>query len=333
MFTKIFRTSGLGLALALSATVASAQVTAILSNDNNEKGLKGQTFGVLVNELQSRLGDKIDVQMHHSGTLFDQHSQIQGLQLGGAHIISPTAGVYSTMAPEVAILELPFLLTTPEKVLAAMGDPVVREAILPKLAAKNIEIVAVWMNGPRELGYKGTRAVLLPEDVKGMKIRVQSAPIYVKPWEAVASSPVGINWSEAPTALQQGVIDAAEVTPNSWRGSSTYQFIDQLTLTDHQYSFYLVGANKRWWDDMPEDVRSEFQAALQAATDWNVAEALRVNDDDIAYIEAAGKTINRLDDTQRAAWASAMSPVWQELGYDLVGDAVMARLKEIAEVQ
>lgn len=333
MLMKSIRTAGLALAFTFAATAASAQVQAILSNDNNEKGLKGQTFERLVSELRSRLGDKIKIEMHHSGTLFDQQSQIQGLQLGAVNLIAPTAGVYSSIAPEVGALELPFMLDTPEKVMAAVNDPLVQGAIFPKLAARNIEVVAVWMNGPRDLGYRGDKAVLLPEDVKGMKVRVQSAPIYVKPWEVVGVNAVGINWSEAPTALQQGVIDAAEVTPNSWRGSSSYQFIDQITLTDHQYSFYLVGANKQWWDDMPDDVRTEFKAALQAATDWNVAEAVKVNQQDLEFIASKGKKINKLDDEQRAAWAASMSPVWKELGTDLVGDDVIARLKEIAGVK
>jgi C4-dicarboxylate-binding protein DctP len=70
--------------------------------------------------------------MHHSGTLFDQQSQVQGLQLGAVSLIAPTAGVYSSIAPEVGTLELPFMLDTPEKVIAAVNDPVVRGAIFPK---------------------------------------------------------------------------------------------------------------------------------------------------------------------------------------------------------
>jgi C4-dicarboxylate-binding protein DctP len=87
-------------------------------------------------------------------------------------------------------------------------------------------------------------------------VRVQSAPIFVTTWDAVEASPVGINWSESPTALQQGVIDGAEVTPNSWRGSSTYKFVDHITKTDHQYSFYLVGP--QWWPSDPVRVPHHF---------------------------------------------------------------------------
>jgi len=332
MFMNFVRTASLAVALTLSVSTAEAQVQMILSNDNNNKGLKGQTFDLLVEEVKKRLGDQIDVQMHHGGTLLDQQSQIQGLQLGAAHIISPTAGVYSSVAPKVAALQLPFMLNTPEKVQAAIADPVVRGAVFPDLSAQNIEIVAVWMNGPRDLGYRGKEPILLPTDAKGLKVRVQSAPIFVKTWEAVGANAVGINWSEAPTALQQGVIDAGEVTPNSWRGSSTYQFVDHITMTDHQYSFYLVGANKQWWDGLPEEIKAEIQASLEVATAWNMEQAVSLNADDMKFIEGEGKSVHYLSDEQRAAWAEAMKPVWQELGEDLVGKEVMARLKEIAGV-
>lgn len=332
MSMKFAKNAAMAVALTLSASTVSAQVSMIMSNDNNEKGLKGQTFDFLVAELQNRLGDRLDLEMHHSGTLFDQQSQIQGLQLGGAHIISPTAGIYSAVSPTVAALQLPFLLDTPEKIQQAMADPVVREAIMPGLNEQNIEVVAVWMNGPRDLGYRGEKAILMPEDADGLKVRVQSAPIFVKTWEAVGANPVGINWSEAPTALQQGVIDAGEVTPNAWRGSSAYQFVNHITMTDHQYSFYIVGANKMWWDGLPEDVKTEIEAALAAATEWNMAENTRINGEDLEFIAAEGVQVHQLNAEQRAAWAAKMEPVWQELGTELVGEEVMARLKEIAGV-
>lgn len=333
MFTKAIKKIGLALALALTATTASAGVSMIMSNDNNEKGLKGKTFEVLKAELESRLGDKLDLEMHHSGTLFDQQSQIQGLQLGGAHIIAPTAGIYSSVNPNVAALQLPFLLSTPESIQAAVADPVVRDAIMPGLNNQNIEIVAVWMNGPRDLGYNADKPILLPEDAAGLKVRVQSAPIFVKTWEAAGANPVGINWSEAPTALQQGVIDGAEVTPNAWKGSSTYQFVKHITLTDHQYSFYLVGANKQWWDSLPADVKPEVEAALAAATAWNMTENTRINGEATKFMAGEGVQIHELSADQRAAWSNAMQPVWKELGEDLVGADVIARLKEIAGIQ
>lgn len=87
-----------------------------------------------------------------------------------------------------------------------------------------------------------------------------------------------------------------------------------------------------WWDDMPADVKTEVEAAFAAATEWNMAENDRINVEDLAYMKEQGVGIHELTPEQRADWAEAMQPVWKELGDDLVGEQVTARLKEIGGV-
>lgn len=319
------------LIAALPVLASAAPLTMVLSNDNNAKGLKGQTFDHFVAKAKEALGDDLNVEMHHGGTLFDQDSQVVGTQLGEVQVISPAIGIYSALVPEVNMFELPFLLSSPAKIQAAFHDEDLRALWVPKLQAKGIEPIAVWMNGPRDLGYKGDKAVLLPEDAKGLKIRVQSAPIYVAPFETIGINSVGVSWSETPTALEQGVIDGAEPTPNAWRGSGMWQMVDQITLTEHIYTAWIVGANKMWWDGMTDDQRTAIQSALDETTAWNAEQANQINAADLAFFEAEGKKINRLTPEQQDAWASAMAPVWEEYGTKIIGEEAMKRLTEIAD--
>lgn len=59
-------------------------------------------------------------------------------------------------------------------------------------------------------------------------------------------------------------------------------------------------------------------------------ENARINAEALEFMAAEGVQIHDLSAEDRAAWAAAMQPVWQELGTDLVGQDVMDRLKEIA---
>ena len=59
-------------------------------------------------------------------------------------------------------------------------------------------------NGFREF-TNGKHPVLTPEDVTGLKIRVQSGEIYFKFWRAFDGDPVAMSLSEASTAIQQGI--------------------------------------------------------------------------------------------------------------------------------
>lgn len=312
------------------AEPALAQTKVIISNDNNNAGLKGKTFEVLKKEIEARLGDKVAVELFHSGALFDQKTQIQGLQLGSAHMISPTAGIYSPVAPNVGALLLPFLLSTPEAIDAAVKDEVVRKAFAPDLESKNIVPVAVWMNGARSVGHKGKEPALTPDMWKGKKIRVQSAPIFVKTMEAIDANVIAMSWSEVPTALQTGVIDAAEPTPNAWFGSGIYQLVDHIILNEYIYSFYIVGVNKPWWDGLSDEVRSGIEDALTAATKWNWENDSKVNVEALEKIKAKGTQVHSLTPEQRKAWQDAVAPVWKELGEDVVGKEVMDRLREIS---
>lgn len=328
-FMKRIGSWAISLAMVFAAPAAYS-VDIILSNDTQQKSLKGQTFDVLKQELEKRLGNKATVKLYQSGTLFDQKTQIQGLQLGSAHIISPTAGIYSPVAPNIGVLLLPFLLSSPEAIDAALKDPQVRKAFVPDLEAKNITPVAVWMNGPRDFGHKGRTPALTPDQWKGMKIRVQSAPIFVETMKAIGANVIAMSWSEVPSALQQGVIDAAEPTPNAWKAAGIYKVVDHIILNEYVYSFYIVGANKQWWNGLPADVRKGVEAALDAASKWNWENADKKNAEALKTIEASNTKVHRLTAEQKKAWQKAVSPVWKSLGEDKVGPEVMEQLKKIS---
>lgn len=324
--------AGALVAAALAVALpAAAQTSIVMSNDNNALGVKGQTFELLKKEIEKRLGDDVSVDLAHSGTLFDQTTQIQGLQLGSVDIIAPTSGIFAPVAPAVNALALPFIFSSPAQIDAAMKDPVVREAFVPQLEAKNIEPIAIWINGPRDFSYRGSKAILVPDDMKGVKIRVQSVPADIDTMKAFGANVVSMSWSEVPTALQQGIIDAVEPTPNALVGAGLQETIDQVTAIGYEYSFYIVAANKQWWAGLDNDVRAKIQEALDVATAWNWENTATQNAAAYEKVKALGKTVNEITPEQRDLWRQAVQPVWQKYGTDLVGAEVLDRMKEIGQ--
>lgn len=332
--SALFRTTALAVSIAAAWAVAPAasQTKIVMSNDNNALGVKGQTFELLKKEIEKCLGDEVSIDLSHSGTLFDQKTQIQGLQLGSVDIIAPTSGIYAPVAKEVNALALPFLLSKPEHIEKALKDPIVRKAFVPKLEAKNIEPIAIWINGPRDFSYMGSKAIVEPDDMKGIKIRVQSVPADIETMKQFGANVVSMSWSEVPTAMQQGVIDAVEPTPNALVGAGLDEMISQMTRIGYEFSFYIVGANKQWWDGLPDDVRQKVNEALDVATKWNWDNAAKENEEAYAKVEKQGHKINEVTPEQRAKWQKAVKPIWKKYGESLVGPEVMQRLKEIGGI-
>lgn len=320
--------AALGFAL-VAAAPASAQTRIILSNDNTALGLKGKTFELLKAELEKRLGDKVQVELHHSGTLFNQKTQIQGVQLGSASLIAPGQGVFASLAPNVNVLSIPFLLSTPAAIEAAVRDPKVSATFEPELERKNIKIVAVWMNGPRNISTRSDTPVLVPSDMKGLKIRVQPAPVDIKTMQVLGANVVTIDWTEVSTAMQQGVIEAVEPTPNALISAGLQDMVGETSKVGYRFDFYLVATSKSWWDKLPADVRTAFEESLKVATAWNWENTDKENAAAYAQLEKAGKKVYDLTPEQRAQWVAAVQPVWKEFGENAVGPDVMNRLKEI----
>jgi C4-dicarboxylate-binding protein DctP len=316
-------------ALVLFSAAASAQqIQMILNNDIEENTIKGRAFNLLAELVEERLGDQVRVTVHHGSTLYGQADQISALQLGAIHVISPTVGVYTGNFPKLSALVLPYLLRSPEAIQAALDDPEIGQALLADLEGANLQPLAAWLNGPRDLGTSGEPITTL-EELQGVRVRVPPGDNYVRTFEALGANVTSIAWGEVPTALQQGIIDAVEPVPHAWVSSGMYELADKITRTEHIWDFYIVSTNKAWWDGLPDDVRAELTEIFAEVTAFNWDDTLTANEEALAFMQEQGVTVTDLSPEERARWVAAVRPVWDELGAPLVGADVIEKLEEI----
>jgi C4-dicarboxylate-binding protein DctP len=300
-----------------------------MTNETAASSVKGKTFEVFKQEIEKRLGNKVAVETHHSGTLFNQKTQIQAVQLGSAQFVSGSHGSYGALAPKIGVLSLPFLFPNPASIEEAVNDPVVRKAFEADLEKKNLRVVGIWLNGPRDIASRTQKPILLPGDLQGVKIRVQSIPVDIKTFEAFGANVVTLDWTEVPAAMQQGVIDAAEPTPNALVSASLPELITQTSKVSYRYDFYLVATNKQWWDGLAPDVRAAIQEAMKVTQAWNWENADKENQAGYVAVAKAGKLVNEISPAQHKQWVAAVQGVWKQFGDDAVGPEIMGRLREI----
>lgn len=324
--------TGLAVSALAAPHVARAQapLRIIITNETQQTTLKGQSWDFFKRELEAEMGPRVRVEVHHSGTLYDQRGQVQALQLGAIQFISPVSGVYAATAPKLAVLGLPYLLPTARAVQTVVEDESLANALFGELRGKAMEPVAFWLNGPRDVGRRGT-PILRPSDMRGVKIRVPPGPNYIEAFRQLGANVVTIDWSEVPTALSQGVIDAVEPVANAWLSSRLYEVANQITRIGYVLDFYIVSTNKAWWDRLPAPTRDTIRRVLNRTTEWNWANTERVNDESYARMAQLGATIHTLAPAQLAEWREAMRPTWARIGTPLVGEAVMRRLAQIGE--
>ena len=73
-------------------------------------------------------------------------------------------------------------------------------------------------------------------------------------------------FSEVYQALQTGVVDGQENTPSNMYTQKFHEVQKYTTLTNHGYIGYVVVVNKKFWDDLPADIRGQLEKAMKEAT-------------------------------------------------------------------
>ena len=206
--------------------------------------------------------------------------------------------------PEMGVLNMPFLWRS-----EAERDYVSDKVILPLLEqimlAKGIVLVKAGEAGWTSLFCK--TACTSPDKMKGMKMRVSPTAGAKLFGERLGVNGVGMSLADFYPALQQGVVDAGDLTFSFYLIGPAAQAAPHYVFTRHNHQPAYFIAHKGTWDKVPADLQQAIVAALP-----NVADSRRrVSADEEpkkATHKSKGGFIHELTDEQRAEWAKVVEP-------------------------
>ena len=211
---------------------------------------------------------------------------------------------------EFEVFDLPYIL--PDlKTLRKVTEGPLGTKLLKLLDAKGITGLAYWDNGFKQMS--ANKKLITPADYQGVKFRIQSSRVIQAQFKALGSLPQVMAFSEVYQALQTGVVDGQENTWSNIYTQKMHEVQKYITETNHGYIGYVVIVNKKFWDDLPADIREPLSKAMKEATEFSNAQSQKENDDALAEIKKSGKSeIIKLTADQDEAMRKAMEPVYKE---------------------
>lgn len=291
-----------------------------------EKTPKGQGSLKFKELAEKKLPGKVQVQVFPSSQLFGDAKEMEALLLGDVHLIAPSLSKFDRYTKKVQLFDLPFLFDD----IAAVDhfqSSAPGQDLLKSMTSRGLLGLAYWHNGMKQLSTNRDK-LERPEDVKGLKFRIQASDVLEAQFRALGANPQKMAFAEVYQALQSGVVDGQE---NTWSNIYSQKFHEvQKTIaeTNHGVIDYMVVTNAKWWDGLPADVRKGLSEAMAEATVYANKMAGDFNEDDKKKIEAAGKArVQKLTKADVAAWRKAMEPVWKKFEGDIGRDLIDAALK------
>ena len=105
-----------------------------------------------------------------------------------------STGPISGFNPAIGILDIPFLFNDYGHVDKVLDGPV-GQKLQEDLEKAKFKALAFWENGFRNL-TNSRRAVKVPADAKGLKIRTMENKVHIAAWQAAGVNPVPMAWGE-----------------------------------------------------------------------------------------------------------------------------------------
>ena len=273
------------------------------------KGKASEFFAKRAAELT---GGKVKVEVYANSTLYKDKEEMEALQIGAVQMLAPSLAKFGPLGVrEFELFDLPFIFDSEVELHKVTTGPVGR-MLFSKLETRGIKGLAYWDNGFKVMS--ANRPLKMPEDYKGLKMRIQSSKVLEAQMRAVGALPQVMAFSEVYQALQTGVVDGTENPPSNLYTQKMYEVQKNVSITNHGYLGYAVITNKKFWDGLPADVRGQLEKAMEEATTYANKIAKEENDSAMAKVKASGKTdVYTPTAQERLALKKAMLKVHKEM--------------------
>jgi TRAP-type C4-dicarboxylate transport system substrate-binding protein len=141
------------------------------------------------------------------------------------------------------------------------------------MAAKGIHgfPVGAFDNGMRQIGTNN-RPVVVPADLKGMRMRVPAGELFNDLFRTFGSEPVTVNSIDIYAALKAGTVDAQENPLALIDSFKLYEVTKFVSMTNHMWSGFNQLAHLGTWQRLPADIKTIIER--------NVARAVRLQRQD-----------------------------------------------------
>ena len=300
-----------------------------VTTTNTPKGQAAEKFKEII-EASSE--GRIVVEIYPNSELYGDKDELQALQSNSVQMIAPSSSKFTTIAPQLQLLDLPFLFDSSADIPAlASRDSIIGKAIFENadLTAAKVKVLGLWDNGMKQLGANIPLRTL--DDIAGQSYRIQPSDVLASQFEAWGGKPSIMAFSEVYNGLQQGVIDGQENTYSNMETQKMHTVQKYITESDHGYIGYIAAINSDFFDSLPADLQEILIAAVDEASAYNREIAVQLQDDAKQAILDAGTTeIITLTDAERQTWIDAVVPsVWEQykdiLGAEIVDELLAAR--------
>lgn len=274
------------------------------TGDVVQTGLK--KFADLVAE---RTKGQVQVQVFPASQLGTEQELLEGVQLGTVHMFEGSTGSVGRFLPDLEAFAAPYVWKDVDHMLKVVRGPIGQSLAERLVKAKGMRLLDLgWLFGHRDLTTRD-KAIYRPEDLKGMKIRVQPTAIYVETVRGMGANPTTMDFKEVYLGLQSGVIDGQENPPSVIYNNKFYEVQKYVMLTEHMTQNQAIVINEKFYQSLSPEFRKVITQAAFDAGNYQNGLVLEKEKEDLGRLKDKGMKVIQPD---VQAFREATKNVWKK---------------------
>ncbi|EWH02864.1 TRAP transporter substrate-binding protein [Halomonas sp. BC04] len=294
-------TAALGLAIALSS-IASADT--VLRASHQFPGGQGDVRDEMVQMMARHVAEAdvgLTMQVYPGQSLFRANEQWGALVRGRLDLTLLPLDYASGRHPEFSATLMPGLVRNHEHA-KRLNDSEYMEMIHAVIEEGGARVLAdTWLSG----GFASSeQCITSPDTVRGQNIRA-AGPAFEQMLQAAGASIASMPSSEVYTAMQTGVLDAANTSSMSFISFRLYEQVECLTEPGDFALWFMyepVLISDQVWQGLNEEQQAALMEAGKAAEEFFSAEAAAIDQQMVEVYEENGIEVVRMSEEDYNAW-------------------------------
>jgi tripartite ATP-independent transporter DctP family solute receptor len=271
-------------------------------------------------QIAKRTDNRYQIEVFPASQLGNENQINEALSLGTVDMIYTGVAFAAAIHKPLGISNAPFILRDFDHWKAYRDSKLFRDIAAGYEKKTGNKVLSLTYYGQRHV--TANRAIHKPEDMKGMKLRVPPAPLFLMFTKSVGANATPIAFSEVYLALQQKTVDGEENPLPTIMAKKFYEVQSHIMLTGHITESLLILVGGHVWSKMSDADRKTFQdvfvEAAAKASDQIRASELKLADE----FRKMGITVVDVD---REAFRKAAIPLhndpsagagWSKAEYD-----------------
>src|SRR5882724_8215579 len=269
-------------------------------------------------EIKKRTAGRYEIGVFPASQLGNENQINEGLGLGTVDLIYTGVAFAGSIHKPIAITNTPFVLRDFDHFMAYRASPLFRTIAKGYEDKTKHKVITLTYYGQRHV--TANKAINKPEDMRGMKLRVPPAPLFLMFTKSVGANATPIAFAEVYLALQQGTVDGQENPLPTIMAKKFYEVQSHIILTGHITESLLTIVGSHVWSKLGDDEKKTFSDVLKEAANKATNQIRSSEQTMAAEFRKLGKTVIEPD---RAAFRAAALPLhndgsggWSKAEYD-----------------